>query len=93
MNPQITIFIFQAEISTGRAVGPGESNAEIEEAAVGEVHGALCNYITLNPEIWAPIVSSWSLQLLGELSTRYAGRAHIPIDSGNILRLTSVLQY
>lgn len=68
-------------------MGPGESNAEIEEAAVGEVHGALCNYITLNPEIWAPIVSSWSLQLLGELSTRYAGRAHIPIDSGNIPRL------
>ncbi|XP_044730967.1 integrator complex subunit 5 [Chrysoperla carnea] len=72
----------ETEISTGRTVGPGESSAEEEEASVAEVHTALCNYITANPEVWAPIVSTWSLQLLGELSTRYAGRAHIPVDSG-----------
>lgn len=41
----------------------------------------ICSFVSSVPESWAPIISAWSLELLGELSTRYAGRAHV--SSGN----------
>lgn len=46
-----------------------------EEAAIAEVHNVLCDFVSNSPEAWAPIISKWSLQLLGELSSRYASRA------------------
>lgn len=38
-----------------------------EEAVVIEVHNVLCDFVSFSPEAWAPIISKWSLQLLGEL--------------------------
>lgn len=35
-----------------------------------------------NPSVWAPVISAWSLQLLGRLSARYVARAHVPHSSG-----------
>ncbi|KAJ8976189.1 hypothetical protein NQ317_002238 [Molorchus minor] len=37
----------------------------------------LVTLITENPTAWAPSISTWSLELLGEISTKYSGRAHI----------------
>ena len=31
---------------------------------------------------WAPLISAWSLELLGRLSARYAARAHVPHSAG-----------
>lgn len=46
-----------------------------EESIVAEVHNVLCDFVSSSPEAWAPIISKWSLQLLGEISSRFAGRA------------------
>lgn len=46
-----------------------------EETTIAEVHNVICDFVSSSPEAWAPIISKWSLQLLGELSSRYACRA------------------
>lgn len=43
-----------------------------EEEVMGEIHGVLCSFVSSSPQAWAPIISSWSLQLLGRLSSRYS---------------------
>ncbi|KAG8227424.1 hypothetical protein J437_LFUL000433 [Ladona fulva] len=53
-----------------------------EEATIAEIHTVLCNCVTSSPEAWVPIISKWSLELLGELSSKYAGRAHVPLTAG-----------
>lgn len=67
------ILRLEAEIATGNIPPP----SEYDEAIISEIHSVLCNFVRSNAEAWAPIISTWSLELLGELSTRYAGRAHI----------------
>lgn len=67
------ILRLEAEIATGNIPPP----SEYDEAIITEIHSVLCGFVKSNAEAWAPIISTWSLELLGELSTRYAGRAHI----------------
>lgn len=50
---------------------------ETDELIVSEIHAALIYLISENSIAWAPTISTWSLELLGEISTKYAGRAHI----------------
>lgn len=50
-----------------------------EDAVVSEIHSVLCNFVTSNPEAWAPIISAWSLQLLGQVSSHYS---HLPSSVG-----------
>lgn len=68
---------FQTEINTGKLPTPPET----DEVIVAEVHAALNALITENSIAWAPTISTWSLELLGEISTRYSGRAHISSSS------------
>lgn len=51
--------------------------SEYDDAIITEIHTVLCSFISANAEAWAPIISTWSLELLGEISTKYAGRAHV----------------
>ncbi|KAF4517181.1 hypothetical protein B566_EDAN005613 [Ephemera danica] len=53
-----------------------------EETTISEIHSTLSTFVTSNPEAWAPIISTWSLELLGELSSRYAGRGMVSISAG-----------
>lgn len=73
---------FQTEINTGKLPTP----LETDEVIVAEVHSALNSLITENSIAWAPTISTWSLELLGEISTRYSGRAHIS-SSSNYLKI------
>lgn len=61
----------QLEIQTGAPRTPQQN----DEAVVNEIHTVLISFIGENPTAWAPIVSTWSLDLLGEISTKFAGRA------------------
>lgn len=69
-------------IETEIATGEMPQTCSREEATVSEIHAVLCNFVTGNAPAWAPIISTWSLELLGELSSRYAGRAHVSISAG-----------
>ncbi|XP_066597550.1 integrator complex subunit 5 [Prorops nasuta] len=53
-----------------------------EEAIIAEIYTALCSCIHNDPEAWAPIISTWALELLGKLSTDYAKRGNLPINAG-----------
>lgn len=46
-----------------------------------EVHGVLSEFIHLNPRAWAPLVSTWAVDLLGQLSSKHAGRRVAPHSS------------
>jgi len=40
-----------------------------------DIHEAFNMYLDASGEIWAPILSQWTLHLLGQLSQEYSGRS------------------
>ncbi|MGH0187386.1 UNVERIFIED_CONTAM: hypothetical protein FKN15_024773, partial [Acipenser sinensis] len=40
--------------------------------------GVLSEFVRLNPKAWAPLVSGWSIELMGRLSSKYSGRQCTP---------------
>lgn len=46
--------------------------SKAEEDVMAEIHNVLGSFVSTSPQIWAPIISSWSLNLLGRLSARYS---------------------
>ncbi|ESO83763.1 hypothetical protein LOTGIDRAFT_236428 [Lottia gigantea] len=42
------------------------------ETILNDIVGVLLSFIKTNPDAWAPIISSWSLELLGHLSSKYS---------------------
>lgn len=38
-----------------------------QEIPLIQIQNVLCNFVRKNAEAWAPIVSTWSLELLGTL--------------------------
>ncbi|KAJ8920161.1 hypothetical protein NQ315_011822 [Exocentrus adspersus] len=73
----------ETEIKTGNLPPVSES----DEIVVSEIHGVLTSLITENAAAWAPTISAWSLELLGEISTKYSGRAHISTNLNETLQL------
>lgn len=82
----VTDHMHQLELETGGP--PGSTAAKFDEAVIQDVHGVLSQFITSNPEAWAPIVSTWSLELLGVLSGKYSERRTDPLGG----TLTELLQ-
>ncbi|XP_046389337.1 integrator complex subunit 5 [Ischnura elegans] len=70
----------ESDMCSGGSSAPPVSTHE--EATIAEIHSVLCSCVTSSPEAWVPIISKWSLELLGELSSKYAGRAHVHITAG-----------
>lgn len=58
-------------MSTGKSSPPNE----YDELMINDIYSLLISFVSTNGEAWAPIISTWSLELLGEISTHYAGRA------------------
>lgn len=59
---------------------PWNSN-ELFVCCLQEVHGVLSEFIRLNPRAWAPLVSAWAVDLLGQLSSKHASRRVAPHSS------------
>ncbi|XP_071036547.1 integrator complex subunit 5 [Parasteatoda tepidariorum] len=51
-----------------------ERTTESGDTIVHEFHKVLSGYVETEPETWAPAISTWSLDLLGYLSSKYADR-------------------
>lgn len=45
--------------------------SQVEEDVMNEIHSVLGSFVSASPQAWAPIISLWSLQLLGRLATGY----------------------
>ncbi|NXH13425.1 INT5 protein, partial [Bucco capensis] len=65
--------------------GPGPSGA-LEEV-VEEVQKVLEDFVKAKPKAWAPVVSAWSIELMGQLSSKYAGRHGVPHAAASLNEL------
>ena len=65
-----------------RQIETNQSLAISEESIIAEIHAVLSSFVNGNPEAWAPIISAWSLELLGKLSSDYAKRGNLPGKAG-----------
>ncbi|VEN33593.1 unnamed protein product [Callosobruchus maculatus] len=61
--------------------------SESDELIITEIHTVFAALISENADAWAPCISTWSLELLGEISTKYAGRAHFSSNLNETLQL------
>lgn len=50
------------------------TSENLNDSIVQDVHKVLSEYVEKEPETWAPVISTWSLDLLGYLSSKYADR-------------------
>ncbi|KFP26324.1 Integrator complex subunit 5, partial [Colius striatus] len=57
------------------------------EDSIGEVRKVLGDLIRANPSAWAPAVSAWATELLGQLSSKYAGRHGVPPGASDLNEL------
>ncbi|XP_022649876.1 integrator complex subunit 5-like [Varroa jacobsoni] len=76
----------KSQAQDGPTQGNLSTNASSQMAVViRQVHQALYSLVKTSPAVWAQLVSPWSLQLLGHLSSKFADRR-----SG--LKLAEVMQ-
>ncbi|XP_019725501.1 integrator complex subunit 5 [Hippocampus comes] len=76
-DEHVSVFLLHLETE-----GDGSSGISSNlEDIIQEVHGVLSEFIRLNPRAWAPLVSSWAVDLLGQLSSKHAGRRVAPHSS------------
>ncbi|KAI1898664.1 hypothetical protein AGOR_G00074710 [Albula goreensis] len=61
--------------------GVSSSGTSGLEDVIQEIHTVLSEFIRLNPKAWAPLVSTWAVDLLGQLSSKHAGRRGAPHSS------------
>lgn len=73
-DKSVSDYLAQTESGVNTSAG---TTASHEELAITEIHSVLCSFVSLNAEAWAPIISAWSLELLGSLSSKYVGRAKL----------------
>uniref|UniRef100_A0A8C6UAI2 Integrator complex subunit 5 n=1 Tax=Neogobius melanostomus TaxID=47308 RepID=A0A8C6UAI2_9GOBI len=76
-DEHVSVFLHNLETEGEAASG---ASANLEDI-IQEVHGVLSEFIRLNPRAWAPLVSSWAVDLLGQLSSKHAGRRCTPHSS------------
>uniref|UniRef100_A0A6I8NM36 Integrator complex subunit 5 n=1 Tax=Ornithorhynchus anatinus TaxID=9258 RepID=A0A6I8NM36_ORNAN len=58
------------------------------EDVVQEVQQVLSEFVRANPKAWAPVVSAWSIDLMGQLSSKYSGRhQRVPHAAGSLNEL------
>ncbi|XP_061691350.1 integrator complex subunit 5 isoform X2 [Syngnathoides biaculeatus] len=76
-DEHVSVFLHNLETEGDASSGISSNLEEI----IQEVHGVLSEFIRLNPRAWAPLVSSWAVDLLGQLSSKHAGRRVAPHSS------------
>ena len=58
------------------------------EDVVQEVQQVLSEFIRANPKAWAPVISAWSIDLMGQLSSTYSGQhQRVPHATGSLNEL------
>ncbi|XP_060557502.1 integrator complex subunit 5-like [Ruditapes philippinarum] len=55
-----------------------DTGSQVIDSFLHDACGVLHAFIQTNSVAWAPIISSWSLELLGHISSKYADRRGVP---------------
>ncbi|XP_051513999.1 integrator complex subunit 5-like isoform X1 [Myxocyprinus asiaticus] len=71
----------EGENGGNSTIGGGITSVSNLEDVIKEVHAVLSEFITLSPKAWAPLVCTWAVDLLGQLSSKHAGRRAAPHSS------------
>ena len=48
------------------------SSTEALNSIVAQAQEVLYEFVDTNPEAWAPIISAWAIELLGQISSKYS---------------------
>ncbi|XP_052267414.1 integrator complex subunit 5-like [Dreissena polymorpha] len=75
---------YLVEIDVGQGVSDGSSQAM--ESFLHDACGILHGFLQTNYSAWAPIISTWSLELLGHISSKYSDRRCVP-QRGSLMEL------
>ncbi|KAM6953556.1 integrator complex subunit 5 [Aplochiton taeniatus] len=76
-DEHVSTFLHNLEMEGDASIGVSSNLEDV----IQEVHGVLSEFIRLNPRAWAPLVSTWAVDLLGQLSSKHAGRRAAPHSS------------
>ncbi|XP_053133643.1 integrator complex subunit 5 [Hemicordylus capensis] len=67
------------ELESGEGgLGSLRSQGPSLDDVVQEIQAVLSGFVRMNPKAWAGLVSAWSIDLMGQLSSKYAGRHGVP---------------
>lgn len=70
---------YLVELESGDGgLGPLRAQGPSLDDIVQEIQAVLSEFVHLNPKAWAGLVSAWSIDLMGQLSSKYAGRHGVP---------------
>ncbi|XP_073514566.1 integrator complex subunit 5 [Phyllobates terribilis] len=64
--------------SSSQRRGPPPPSTPGLDEVTQEVQKVLEEFIKLNPRAWAPLISAWSIELMGQLSSKHANRQGMP---------------
>lgn len=84
----VMLHVKNLDTRPGHTPGATDENLHSLEPVIQDACSVLLNFIRSNPVAWAPIISAWSLGLLGHISTKYAEHRSLPRSSS----LNEVLQ-
>ncbi|XP_060110208.1 neutral alpha-glucosidase AB isoform X1 [Heteronotia binoei] len=73
----VCTYLLDLENSEGRP-GCVRSQGPNLDDVVQEIQAVLSEFVHMNPKAWAGLVSAWSIDLMGQLSSKYAGRHGVP---------------
>ncbi|XP_004545616.1 integrator complex subunit 5 [Maylandia zebra] len=76
-DEHVSAFLHNLETESNASTGVSSNLEDI----IQEIHAVLSEFIRLNPRAWAPLVSTWAVDLLGQLSSKHAGRRVAPHSS------------
>ncbi|XP_072015718.1 integrator complex subunit 5-like [Amphiura filiformis] len=72
-DESVNLYLFELE---------GEATTGINlDDVIKNIHQVLSQFLKSNSEAWAPLLSAWSIDLLGKISSTYAGRRGVPHSS------------
>ncbi|KFZ54583.1 Integrator complex subunit 5, partial [Antrostomus carolinensis] len=80
-DDQVSSHLLNRENPPGMIPGTFPRGGMGSEEIVQETERLLTEFLQTNPKFWAPLVSSWSIDLMGQLSSKYAGRHGVPHSS------------
>ncbi|OWF44790.1 integrator complex subunit 5-like [Mizuhopecten yessoensis] len=66
------------QLMLNNSENPVDENRGHLDGVIQDACGVLFNFIKTGPQAWAPIISSWSLELLGQISQKYASHRVVP---------------
>ncbi|XP_034954843.2 integrator complex subunit 5 [Zootoca vivipara] len=73
----VCTYLLDLESSEG-GLGSIRSQGPNLDDVVQEIQAVLSEFVRMNPKAWAALVSAWSIDLMGQLSSKYAGRHGVP---------------